>query len=82
MLDKILEILGNNPTVSIIAVAVILIVFMYLFRDLIKKYLSKKFNLFTEEQVKDFARFYERNNMMKTSELQEDLFELWKQDNN
>lgn len=57
MIDKIFDLLGQNPTISIIAIVVLLVFFMFIFKEQIKKYITKKFNLYDDKDMIEFAKF-------------------------
>jgi predicted PurR-regulated permease PerM len=57
-MEKLVSILASNPLVTLLVAAVLILVFMFLFKDTIKKYLVKKFDLYDEVQMKDYAEYH------------------------
>lgn len=57
MINKILELLTQNPTVSIISIMTLMVIFLFLFKEQIKMYLIKKFDLYTKDEMVDFSKW-------------------------
>ncbi len=55
-MDKLFSILSSNPLATLLVAGVLILVFMVLFRKTIERYLIKKYKLFTEQEVKTFAK--------------------------
>ena len=64
-MDKIFEILGSQPAVSIICTTIVLLALIYILRNQIVAYVKKKYDLYTENQVLQYMRIalqeYEEN---------------------
>lgn len=52
-MDKIFSLLEQNPTLSIILIFVLLVFIIFLFKDTIVLYIKNKYNLYSEEEVKE-----------------------------
>jgi len=57
-MDKVFELLMQAPNTTIIGAVVLMALAMWLFKDEIKHYLIKRWNLYTEKQMKEFALRY------------------------
>jgi hypothetical protein len=57
MLDKIFDLLSTNPLITIVGAIAIIIVFMLLFKTQIAQYLTKKFDLYSKDDMKAFANY-------------------------
>ena len=57
MVDKLFELLNTNPLISIILGFVLAGLAMIIFRNEIKKIIIKKYNLYTEDEVKSFGNY-------------------------
>ncbi len=83
-MEKLVSILASNPLVTLLVAAVLILVFMFLFKDTIKKYLVKKFDLYDEKSVKHFASLMtiiQQNTKKDADKLIDDLFEEFKKEN-
>lgn len=78
MIDKIFELLMTNPLVSIIGLVLIIGLAMILFKSQIKQYLINKFNLFTEDELKEFGKFSAKK-FKRSQSLVDNFVEEWKQ---
>jgi len=88
-MKDIFDILKAEPTITIISTAVIVLVvivlFMILFKEQIKQYLIKKYDLYTKEQVQkmftreqleDFAR-YSAKKLKRSQGLNVSFIDQW-----
>ena len=57
MIDKLFELLNTNPLLSIIFGFVLAGLAMILFRNEIKLLIKKKYNLYSEEELKSFGSY-------------------------
>lgn len=57
MIDKLFELLNTNPLLSIIFGFVLAGLAMILFRNEIKLLIKKKYNLYSEEELKSFGHY-------------------------
>lgn len=83
-MDKLVSILTSNPLVTLLAAAVLILVFMFLFKNTIKQYLIKKFDLYDEKSVKHFASvmtIVQQNTKKDADKLIDGLFEEFKREN-
>jgi len=57
-MKELFNLLEMRPLASIIILGAIALVVIVLFREIIRRYLIKKFELYTEDELKDFALRY------------------------
>lgn len=50
-MNKVFEILGSSPVVSIICTTVVILALIYILRNQIVAYIKKKYDLMNEEEV-------------------------------
>lgn len=65
MIDKLFELLNTNPLLSIIFGFVLAGLAMILFRNEIKLLIKKKYNLYSEEELKSFGIYVKEHTEIK-----------------
>ena len=65
MIDKLFELLNTNPLLSIIFGFVLAGLAMILFRNEIKLLIKKKYNLYSEEELKSFGSYVKEHTEIK-----------------
>lgn len=65
MIDKLFELLNTNPLLSIIFGFVLAGLAMILFRNEIKLLIKKKYNLYSEEELKSFGHYVKEHTEIK-----------------
>lgn len=75
-MDKLVSILTSNSLVTLLVAAVLILVFMFLFKNTIKQYLAKKFDLYDANQMKNYAEYHGNTKSFVGSS--ESTFKNWK----
>ncbi len=66
-MKQLFEFLSENQTAIIVA-GIIIIVFMIVFKEVIRLYLIKQFDLYTADEVAEFTLQYTRGDFNKRSQ--------------
>lgn len=75
-MDKIFEILKSAPVLTIIIMAILTVIALFLFKDIIKLYYIKKYNLYTRDDIESFARFSAKQ-LKRSQGLNVSLIKEW-----
>ena len=69
MMNSIYEILKENPTLSICLGFVLAVIIMILFKDVIKEYIRKKYDLYTETEIVKAIKLGEQDQKLVVTEM-------------
>ena len=68
-MNSIYEILSENPTLSICLGFVLAVIIMILFKDVIKEYIRKKYDLYTETEIVKAIKLGEQDQKLVVTEM-------------